>query len=121
MAANGVSVPTQIQLSGTGVTQIAGNTYKVTLSLAGTNTVSVTPAAKDIAGNAPSYTGSFNWVSYETAQATVSAATGSPITVTAVAKGEAIVECYVPAFDVDGTASTGAGKVYALLQVEVQA
>lgn len=121
MAANGVGVPTQITLTGTGVSLISGNTYKVSLSLSGTSTVAVTAAAKDIAGNTGNYTGAFNWVSYETAQATVGAATGNPITITAVAKGEAIVEIYVPAFDADGTDSIGAGKVYALLQVEVGA
>jgi len=129
MAANGVGVPTKILLSGSGVSAIAaGVTYKVTLSLTGTTSVAVTAAAKDIAGNDPSYTGAFNWVSRNAAPtgqpgkvATVSAATGNPITVTAVSKGEAIIECAVPAFDVDGSANVNAGKVYARLQVQVNA
>lgn len=114
MAANGVAVPTQIQLSGTGVTQIAGPVYKVTLSLSGTNTVAVTPAAKDIAGSNPSITGTITAASYNTNQATV-----STNTVTAVAVGQAVVEWSYPAFDVDGLNALASGKVYAQLLVTV--
>ena len=129
MAANGVGVPTQVVLSGTGVTAInAGVTYQVTLSLTGTTTVAVTGAVKDAAGSTPTYTGSYNWVSRNAAPsgqagdvATVSGATGNPITVTAVSKGMAIIECSVPAFDTDGANDINTGKVYARLQVQVDA
>ena len=60
----GQNVATQIVLSGTGVTQIAGNRYKVQLSLSGTSTVSVTAAAKDINGNAVTVgAGDWAWTS----------------------------------------------------------
>jgi hypothetical protein len=128
MAANGIDVPVSVALSGSGVTQIAGSVYQVTLSLTGTTSVAVTAVTKDSAGDDPSYSGDYNWVSYNAAPtgaagkvATVSAATGNPITVSAVSQGMAIVEAYVPAFDVDGSAAAGSGKVYALLQVQVNA
>ena len=125
MAANGVGVPTQVQLSGTGVTQVKGSNYAVTLSLSASgghaSSVSVTAAAKDIAGNDPSYAGSFTWTSYNAAPTGQAGKVATAVagTVTAVAVGQAVVEAAVPAFDVDGTDNVKFGKVYALLNVQV--
>jgi hypothetical protein len=128
MAANGIGVPVKMALSGSGITAVAGPVYQVTLSLTGTTTVTVTPAVTDIAGSDPTYTGAYNWVSYNGAPtgtagrvASVASATGATMVVTARSLGMAIIECFVPAFDVDGANLTGSGKIYALLQVTVTA
>lgn len=126
MAANGLSVPTKITLAGTGVTQVAGPVYQVTLSVtaAGGNasSVAITPTAKDAAGSTISTTGSYVNVSYNAGTGSSDVAriaTISGNTITAVHKGQAIVEFAYPAFDVDGLNAIGSGKVYALVQVNV--
>lgn len=139
----GLLKPVKIALSGTGVTQIKGNVYQVALSLGGTATVAVTAAAQDIAGASPSYAGAFNWVSRNALPAsansgdvvesypastsgklgkiaTVSGATGNPITVTGNFVGQAIVEVFIPFGDVDGSDNyLLTGGVYAQLIVTV--
>lgn len=117
MAANGVGVPTDIILSGAGVSaQTVNAVYLVTLSLGGTSTVAVTSAVKDIAGNTGNYVGAITQTSYNTNVATVSGGT-----ITAVAKGQAIVEFACPFGDADGTISPNNGKVYTYMQVTVTA
>lgn len=99
---DGLGTVDRINLSGTGVTTIvAGAQYSVTLSLGGTNTVALTAILKDIAGTTFT-SGNGNsvvWKSYATGIATAVAGT-----VTAVAKGQAVVEAQFPTFDTtDGT------------------
>lgn len=99
---DGLGTVDRINLSGTGVTTIvAGAQYSVTLSLGGTNTVALTATLKDIAGTTFT-SGNGNsvvWKSYATGIATAVAGT-----VTAVAKGQAVVEAQFPTFDTtDGT------------------
>jgi hypothetical protein len=140
----GIGAPVAIALAGSGITQIKGNVYQVSLSLGGTATVSVTATAKDVAGTtaSPAYTGAFNWVSRNAAPAsansgdvvesypastsgklgkvaTVSGATGNPITVTGNFVGQAIVEVYIPFGDADGSDNYLDGAVYAQLVVTV--
>jgi hypothetical protein len=142
---SGIGAPLKIALSGSGVSQIKGSVYQVSLSLGGTATVSVTATAQDAAGTtaSPAYTGAFNWVSRNAephaAQsgdvvesypastsgkfgrvAHVSAATGNPITVTGDFVGRAIVEVFIPFGDADGTNNyLDSGAVYAQLVVTV--
>jgi len=138
----GVATPVVLAITGLGITQIKGNVYTVTLSLSGTSTVSATAAAKDVAGTSATYTGSYNWLSYNAKPtalgssdviesypastsgklgeiATVSAATGNPITVTGQFVGQAIVEVSIPFGDSDGTDNYLNGKAYAQLVVNV--
>ncbi len=141
----GVGKPCGITLAGSGVTQIKGNVYQVTLSLAGTKTVTITPTAVDAAGTtaSPAYTGAFNWLSYNASPtsanagdviesypastsgklgeiATVASATGATMVVTGQFVGQAIIEVSIPFGDTDGTDNyLLSGKVYAQLIVTV--
>lgn len=139
---SGVGAPCGVTLAGSGVTQIKGHVYQVSLSLAGTKTVTITPTAVDAAGTtaSPAYTGAFNWLSYNAAPtsanagdviesypastsgklgeiATVATATGATMVVTGQFVGQAIVECWIPLGDVTGLEKSG--KVYAQLVVTV--
>lgn len=112
---DGLGTVNRINLTGTGVTTIvAGQVYAVPLALSGTTTVALTAILKDIAGTTFT-TGNGNsvtWKSYNTNVATVSAGT-----VTAVAKGQAIVEAQFPTFDT----TDGTDFVYVQIQVNVGA
>lgn len=95
---DGLNTAALIDISGTGVTTVvAGRLYTVSLSLGGTNTVALTATIKDVTNTNTFTSGNGNsvtWKSYNTNQATVSAGT-----VTAVAKGQAVIEAQFPTFD----------------------
>ena len=125
MAANGIDVPTQIALSGTGVTQVKGNVYTVQLSLSGTSTVDLTAAFKDSAGTTVTPSGTETYVSYNAGTgagdvARVATVDSSGV-ITAVHKGQAIIECQYPAFDLDGVNPLAEGMIYAQVIVNVVA
>lgn len=135
MAANGIGVPAVILLSGTGVTStpnVSGNnsglnqyaTYNATLSLSGTNTVSVTMTSVDLAGTSQSLTNaSIVGVSYNTNVATLGSFTAGAATVTGVAKGQAVIDFQYPTFGgtipAGNTSNIGGGTTYARLIVTV--
>lgn len=113
---DGIGTAVKIALSGTGlVTIVAAREYSVPLSLTGTTTVAVTATVQDAAGTTFS-SGNSNvvtWVSYETGVATVD----SSGNVTAVAKGQAVIEAQFPSFDT----TDGVDKIYVQLLVSVGA
>ena len=147
-ATSGVGVPESVTLTGTGITKIAQGLYKVTLSLANTNIVMVTPAPVDAAqngcgvGSAVTYkcynsnptSGSANAPAISTSpsyggQIATVTLQGDGVTgkVVAVSEGEAWVEAsYVAGLGAqaagDNTTPNAqtAGKIYGLLQVIVQ-
>jgi hypothetical protein len=147
---DGLAVAARVRLSGTGVTQLAGNEYEVTLSLGGTDTVTVTVDVEDVAGSAYSNIGEVVTKSYNNPSAgsptwykpsaaspytdqsadvaSVAAATSAgdlTMVVTGLAVGQAIVEFQFPTFDnTEGDDSaTGNPKdmIYAQLIVNVTA
>lgn len=112
---DGLGTVNRINLSGTGVTAIvAGAQYQVSLSLTGTTTVALTATLKDIAGSTftSGNSNTVTWKSYNTNVATVSAGT-----VTAVARGQAVVEAEFPTFDT----TDGSDFVYVQILVNVGA
>jgi hypothetical protein len=116
---DGLGTPNRINLSGTGVTAIVtGQQYQVSLNVGGSPnpaTVALTGTLKDIAGSTfTSGNGnSISWVSYNTNVATVNGGG----TVTAVAKGQAVIEGRFPTFDT----TDGTDFVYVQLLVNVGA
>jgi len=144
---DGLAVAALVRLSGSGVTHIAGNEYAVTLSIGGTDTVTVTVAIEDVAGSAYSNVGevvtrSYNnpsagsptWYKPSAASpytnqsadvASVAAATSAgdlTMVVTGLAVGQAIVEFEFPTFDnTEGNSGYGTPKdmIYAQLIVTV--
>lgn len=125
-----------VQLSGTGVTalhtpatnQPNAGPYAVTLSLSGTSSVVVTPSLVDVTNTAYSATAA-SWVyrsyndpqitettftslspaiSYTAKIASVGASGASTVTVTGLAKGQAIIEVAYPTFDnTEGSITVG--------------
>lgn len=111
---DGLGTAVKLALSGTGITQVVGNVYKVTLSLGGTSTVSVTTTVQDVGGNTftSGNSNSATLVSRNTYVATVSGST-----VTAVHQGQVVVDVLFPTFDT----TDGVDKIYAQLLVTVTA
>lgn len=115
---DGLGTATQITLvsgGGAALTSIvAGREYSASLSLGGTNTVTLTSTVKDVGGNAFT-SGNGNAVafkSYNTNQATVNASTG---VVTGVAAGQAVIEASFPTADT----TDGVDKIYVQVLVTV--
>lgn len=112
---DGLGTAAQITLTGTGVsTLVAGHLYSVSLSLSGTSTVALTAAVKDIGGTGFT-TGNANSVTWFSGNAYV--ATVAAGTVTAVNKGQAVVEARFPTFDT----TDGTDFVYVMILVNVGA
>lgn len=94
---DGLGTPSLINVSGTGVTAIvAGHQYQVTLSLSGTNTVTLTATLKDVGGNTFT-SGNSNSASLKTDNPFVATVAG--LVITAVTKGQAVVDVRFPTFD----------------------
>jgi hypothetical protein len=106
----GIGTAARVRMSGTGITQITGNEYTVTLGVVGMTTTTVTPLIQDVAGSAFT-SGNSNiaqYVSRSPSIATVGATSGI---ITAVSTGQAEIEVQYATFD--GTNSVLVDKIYA--------
>lgn len=115
---SGVGTVSQIAVSGTGITAIVANRqYQVSLNVSGSPnpaSVAVTGQPKDVAGTNFA-TGNGNSVSLKTDNAAVASVAGT--TITAVAKGQAVVDVRFPTFDT----TDGTDFIYAQILVQVGA
>lgn len=112
---DGLGTATQVTLSGTGVSQVVGNVYKVSLNVGGSpnpSSVAMSSAVKDVGANAFS-SGNSNSVTYKSADASVASVSSN--TITAVKAGQVVVDASFPTFDT----TDGTDKIYAQILVQV--
>jgi hypothetical protein len=112
---DGLGTATNIVLTGTGITQVAGNVYKVSLNVGASPnpaSVAVTSTIKDVGNNTFS-SGNSNTAALKSYDTSVASVSGS--TVTAVKAGQVVVESQFATFDT----TDGVDKVYAQLLVQV--
>jgi len=124
---DGLGTATQITVSGTGVTAIVPNRqYQVSLNVSASpnpSSVVLTAALKDAGGNAFA-SGNGNSASLKTDNAAIASVAG--LTVTAVAKGQAVIDVRFPTYDnvepnASGPAGANAEFIYAQILVNVGA